>query len=126
MDLRPRLLLLGALGVALCVSQAGTVQRASNEKNEFVGEIMDSYCAKNGSHEEIMEQMKSMGLDRRTCTMKCMEMGAKLVLFDPSQKAIYRLEDNGAKAFSFMGKKVRLTGTLHQHQLMIDKIEEIE
>ena len=55
--------------------------------------------------------------------MKCMEMGAKLVLFDASQKAVHRLDDDGSKAFSFMGKKVRITGTLHKNQLTIEKIE---
>jgi hypothetical protein len=126
MKVRLGLLLLGAFGLALCAAQAGTVQRVLNDKNVFVGEIMDSFCAKNGSHEELMEQMKSMGRDSRTCTMKCMEMGAKLVLLDVTHKTVYRLDDDGTKAFSYVGKKVRVTGTLHKNQLTIDTIEPIQ
>src|ERR1700749_536686 len=41
----------------------------------FTGEIMDSLCAKEGSHDKMMDEMKSMGRDKQTCAQKCVQLG---------------------------------------------------
>lgn len=125
MGLRPRLFFFLAVVLAVYNAHAGTAQRSANGQQVFTGEIMDSYCAANGSHKELMDQMKSMGRVNRTCTLKCLELGAKLVFYDASQQATYTLGNTASRAFPFMGKKVRITGTLHKHQLTIDTIDQI-
>ena len=107
---------LAAVALVLCAIPAWTGQ-LSPEGRVFVGEIMDSFCARNGSHEELMAQFKSMGHDKKTCTLKCVESGAKLVLYDSSRHATYTLKDPG-KAFRFIGEKVRVTGSLHKLSLI--------
>ena len=90
----------------------------------FSGEIMDSLCAKDGSHEKMMDEMKSMGRDKNTCAIKCSQLGAKYVLFDPDKKTTYALDDQG-KAESFAGQKVRVTGTLAKNKIKVENIEAI-
>ena len=79
----------------------------------FTGEIMDSLCAKDGSHEQMMQDMKSMGRDKATCAAKCIQLGAKYVLYDSSKGAVYKLDDQD-KAERFAGRKVRVSGTLEK------------
>lgn len=112
--------------LVLCTMPAWTRQLSSSDEPEvFVGEITDSYCAKNGSHEKLINEMKNMGHDKRTCTLKCVESGAKLVLYDSSRNAVYTLKDPD-RAFPFMGEKVRITGSLRKHELTIDAIENLK
>ena len=87
----------------------------------FSGEIMDSLCAKDGTHDGMMEQMKSMGRDKATCTLKCAQLGAKYVLFDPAKKEVYGLDDQ-EKAEAFAGKKVRVSGTLQKNKIKVESI----
>lgn len=75
----------------------------------YTGEIMDSQCAMNGSHEK-MEKMKGMPDDSKMCTLKCVEMGGKFVLYDSAKKATYMLDDQ-EKPKEFAGQKVKVTGT---------------
>jgi type 1 fimbria pilin len=75
----------------------------------FSGEIMDSPCAKNGSHEAMF---KKLGInDPKACTEGCVKMGGKYVLFDGASKAVYQLDDQ-TKPHPFAGQKVQVTGTL--------------
>jgi hypothetical protein len=90
----------------------------------FSGEIMDSLCAKDGSHEKMMDEMKSMGRDKNTCAIKCSQLGAKYVLFDADKKVIYALDDQG-KAEAFAGQKVRVLGTLAKNKIKVENIEAI-
>jgi len=78
---------------------------------------MDSQCAKNGSH-EMMLKKEGMGdkdpkdpMVKKMCTQNCVKMGGKYVLFDPSSKAVYELDEQ-TKAEQFAGQKVKVTGTL--------------
>jgi hypothetical protein len=88
----------------------------------FSGEIMDSLCAKDGTHDKMMDEMKSMGRDKNTCSLKCAQLGAKYVLFDPDKKTIYSLDDQD-KAQSFAGQRVRVQGTLAKNKIKIESIE---
>jgi uncharacterized protein DUF5818 len=83
----------------------------------FSGEILDSQCAKNGSH-EMMLKKEGMGdkdpndpMVKKMCTENCVKMGGKYVLFDAASKTIYELDDQ-SKPAEFAGKKVKVTGTL--------------
>ncbi|MFZ0815809.1 MAG: hypothetical protein WAM78_09835 [Candidatus Sulfotelmatobacter sp.] len=98
----------------------------SDKDNEqtFSGEIMDSICAKDGTHEKMMDEMKSMGREKNTCAIKCVQLGAKYVLYDADRKAIYELDDQD-KAEAFAGQRVHVQGTLAKSKIKIHNIEAI-
>lgn len=75
----------------------------------FMGEIMDNQCAKMGSHDMMMkkEGIKTV----KECTMGCVKMGGKYVLYNPTTKTVYELDDQ-TKPGGFAGEKVKVTGTL--------------
>jgi hypothetical protein len=105
------------LAISTCAAQGD-----ANLPSTFSGEIMDSLCAKTGSHDQMMKDMKSMGNDKVTCSAKCIQLGAKYVLFDASNKAIYELDDQ-AKAEKFAGQKVRVSGALQKKKIKVANIE---
>jgi hypothetical protein len=75
----------------------------------YSGEIMDSQCAKMGSHETMM---KKEGIPtEKQCTLGCIKMGGKFVLFNATTKTVYQLDDQ-QKPMDFAGEKVKVTGTL--------------
>jgi len=113
----PLLLSTGLLAVQLW---AGQVNRSGQQV--FTGEITDTFCAKNRSHEEMMNEMKSMGREKQTCTQKCAQLGGKYVLYDAAKRTVYSLDDQG-KAAAFAGLDVRVIGTLENNQLKIASIE---
>src|SRR5208282_622452 len=96
--------LLATLLVAMGLSAA---QSDVNPSSTFSGEIMDSLCAKAGSHDQMMQDMKSMGRDKGTCSAKCIQLGGKYVLYDAAKRAVYEL-DNQDKAEPFAGHRVRI------------------
>jgi hypothetical protein len=75
----------------------------------FQGEVMDDMCAKSGSHTEMQKMMKSMGNDAKTCTVECVKLGGKYVLYDAASKTSYVLDPQD-KAKDFAGQKVKVTG----------------
>ncbi len=83
---------------------------------------MDSLCAKDGSHEQMMHDMKSMGRDKDTCSVKCIELGSKYVLFDPEKRTVYQLDDQ-EKAGELAGRKVRVSGSLQKSKIKVVRIE---
>jgi len=93
-----------------------------NDSQGFKGEIMDSLCAKDGTHDKMIDQMKSMGRDKATCTQKCIQLGAKYVLFDPAKKTFYELDDQD-KAAAFAGRKVEVKGTIDRKKIKVASIE---
>ena len=93
-----------------------------NEPQVFTGEIMDSLCAKDGTHDKMMDQMKSMGRDKATCAQKCIQLGAKYVLFDPGKKTVFTLDDQD-KAAAFAGRKVQVKGTMDKKKIKVTAIE---
>jgi hypothetical protein len=105
--------LLLATGVAIAAPAAH--KTAAAQSKVFTGEIWDQTCAKRGSHASMAKQA---GIPKgpnmaRECTLKCHEMGSPLVLFNPADKHIYKLDDE-AKAKPFAGEKVKITGTLDE------------
>jgi hypothetical protein len=101
-----------AAGAAIAAPAAHKAAATAQSK-VFTGEIWDQTCAKRGSHESMAKQA---GIPQgpnmaRECTLKCHEMGSPLVLYNPADKRIYKLEDQ-AKAKPFAGEKVKVTGTL--------------
>jgi hypothetical protein len=70
----------------------------------------------------MMNENKTMGREKQTCTQKCVQMGAKYVLLDASKGTVYQLDDQ-AKAAAFAGLQVRVVGTLENNQLKIASID---
>lgn len=86
-----------------------TLSFAAPKEKTFSGEIMDSACAKAGSHEGMM---KKAGLTTaKECTEACVKNGSKYVLFNKATKKIYELDDQ-TKPQEFAGDKVKVKGTL--------------
>lgn len=111
-----------SLGLLLATPFWGASPKAATDQ-QYSGEIMDSICAKNGSHEEMMDQMKTMGRDKTTCTKVCaQQLGAKYVLFEASTKKTYVLDDQ-EKAATFAGQTVHIMGTLEKNKIKLASIE---
>jgi hypothetical protein len=77
----------------------------------FTGEIMDSSCAKMGSH-EMMEKEHKMAHDAKACTLGGVKMGAKFVLCDAATKSVHAALDDQKKPEAFAGQKVKVNGKL--------------
>ncbi len=82
---------------------------ASAKDTTFRGEIMDSQCAKGGGHEAMFK--KEGTNDPKACTLACIKMGGKFVLFNGTSKTFYQLDDQ-KRPEPFAGQKVEVTGTL--------------
>jgi hypothetical protein len=91
------------------------------QSRSFSGEIMDSQCAKMGTHAKMMPGVEAK--NAKECTIKCVKIGGKYTLFDASSKSAYQL-DNQDKAAEFAGQKVTVTGTLDAASKTI-KVESI-
>src|SRR6516164_1199502 len=96
----------------IAASYAGAKDRT------FTGEIFDSQCAKEGSHEMMikknMPDKASMANDpmvKAMCTKKCVQMGGKYVLYNAKTKKTYELDDQ-TKPEQFAGQNVKVAGTL--------------
>jgi hypothetical protein len=87
----------------------------------FVGQIMDSKCARTGSHETNMKKLGAK--DARECTMKCAKDGS-FVLYDSASKTVYQLNDQ-EKPVPFAGQRVRISGQYDDWSQTIE-IESIE
>ena len=110
------------LSTGLVALQLWAGQLNQSGQQVFTGEVTDTFCAKNKSHEEMMNENKTMGREKQTCTQKCVQMGAKYVLLDASKGTVYQLDDQ-AKAAAFAGLEVRVVGTLENNQLKIASID---
>lgn len=102
--------LLGAALPAILTSKSpqGTdTQRSLN----LAGEIMDSRCAIDGSHDKVMRQNGAK--DARECTLQCAKCGGSFVLIDPQTQTVYQLDDQ-QKPAKFAGQRVRVSGTYEQ------------
>src|SRR5438477_7895087 len=86
-----------------CMVLSGAFVGISAQKAAtYAGEIWDSDCAKMGAHPDP---------DAKMCTTDCIKSGAKYVLYNPTAKTMYELDDQ-KKPAQFAGKKVVVTGTL--------------
>jgi hypothetical protein len=82
------------LGVAACLLVLPNLAAAKDRT--FSGEIMDSQCAKNGSH-AMMLKKEGMGdkdpndpMAKAMCTKSCVKMGGKYVLYNSATKKTYQ------------------------------------
>jgi hypothetical protein len=87
--------------------QGTDTQRSLN----LVGEIMDSRCAIDGSHDKVMRQNGTK--DARECTLQCAKSGGSFVLIDPQTQTVYQLDDQ-QKPAKFAGQRVRVSGSYEQ------------
>ena len=111
-------LALASLGAALPRPGGAT----GDAPKVFKGEIMDDMCAKSGSHTEMQKMMKNMGNDAKTCTVECVKLGGKYVLYDGTSKTSYQLDPQD-KAKDFAGQKVKVTGTSDGDTIHVKSIE---
>lgn len=88
------------------------------QAKNYTGEIMDSNCAKTGSHAQ-MEKEHNITSDS-ACTQGCVKAGAKYVLY-MNGKA-YNLDDQ-TKPADFAGKRVKVTGKMEKGDTI--KVENI-
>src|SRR5216684_8974683 len=102
-----------AMGVPILLLSASF---AVAKDKSFSGEIMDSQCAKNSSH-EMMLKKEGMGdkdpndpMVKKMCTQNCVKMGGKYVLYNAAKKTVYEFDDQ-QKPAEFAGQKVKVTGT---------------
>jgi hypothetical protein len=110
------------ISLTILVGLSWASQSEQGGPQTFSGEVMDDLCAKDKTHAKMMQEMKSMGNDPSVCSKKCVELGAKYVLYDRQKDTVYALEDQG-KAEEFAGHKVRITGSLNKKKIKIAKIE---
>ena len=95
------------------VSAAGLALAGDAKVVSVSGYITDSYCG-----------AKNAAAEGKACALKCMEKGAKLVLYSAADKKTFGL-DSQEKAKEHVGVEVKVTGTLDEATQMI-KVEKIE
>jgi hypothetical protein len=102
-------------------AQGADAQRTLN----LVGEIMDSRCAIDGSHDKMMREngMKNA----KDCTLQCAKTGGSFVLIDPDTKTVYQLDDQ-QKPEKYAGQRVRISGSYDEPSktMHIESIESAE
>jgi hypothetical protein len=99
-----------------------TVSFGAKADKAYTGEIMDSTCAKMGNHDA---GYKLTGTSTaKDCSEACVKSGAKYVLYNPSTKTVYEL-DNQDKAKDLAGQKVKVEGTLNHatNTIHVDTIQ---
>jgi len=95
------------LAVGLIATLAFLAVGLSAQKDQtFTGEIMDSQCGFLGGHTAMLQKSESA----KDCTLRCVKLGGKFVLFDVATKMSYQL-DAQKKAEPFAGDRVKVTGT---------------
>ena len=107
---------IGAIGLlmvagGLFAQKASSISVGSGDifTSEFTGEIMDSFCAEDGSHIGVIKS--SMSSSRGGCTLACVKLaGAQFVLYDSRNKRTYKLDDQ-QQPEALAGQKVIVTGT---------------
>ncbi|MEO6830163.1 MAG: DUF5818 domain-containing protein [Acidobacteriaceae bacterium] len=88
----------------------------------YTGQVMDSACAKMGSHDA---GYKMTGTNTpKDCTLACLRNGSTLMLYNPADKTAYELSDQ-KQAEALAGQDVKVEGTLDKatKTLHVDKIE---
>jgi len=93
----------------------------------FTGEIMDSQCAMNASHAEMLkkegmaDKNPNDPMAKKMCTENCVKMGGKYVLFNSSDKSVFELDDQ-TKPAQFAGENVKVRGTLDGKTIHVQSI----
>ncbi|HZQ70528.1 MAG TPA: DUF5818 domain-containing protein [Terriglobales bacterium] len=116
-----------SLLLALATVLLSSLSFAAPKGKTFKGEIMDSQCAMNASHAEMLKK-EGMGdkdandpMVKKMCTENCVKMGGKYVLYDAASKKVYQLDDQ-AKPQQFAGQNVKVTGTLDKDTIHVTDI----
>lgn len=115
-----------AVGILTFLTIAGWAAKKpqSGDTQTFSGEVMDTLCASYGSHQHMMQQLKSMGSDKKTCIKQCLLLGAKYALYDDAKHSYYRIDDQAKdKVEPFAGQHVRITGTLEKKTIKVSDIK---
>jgi len=88
----------------------------------FSGEIMDSACAKMGSHDAGYSMTNTK--TPKDCTLACVKAGSKFVLYNSAKKITYQL-DNQKEPEQFAGEKVQVIGAYNTSTktIHVEKIE---
>lgn len=94
------------LPLALAAIAALEVCCAAQKPQTFTGEISDRDCVEMAGHEMMLKK----GETSKDCTITCVKLGSKYVLYDAGSKAVYQLDDQ-KKPEPFAGSKVKVTGT---------------
>ena len=117
--------LAGATLPALTTSRRPQQGTESQRTLNLVGQIMDSRCAIDGSHDKIMKENGTK--NAKDCTLQCAKSGGSFVLIDPETKTVYQL-DNQQKPERFAGERVRISGTYDEPSktMHIESIESAE
>jgi hypothetical protein len=93
-----------------------SLRSAPQRTVQLSGEIMDSKCAIEGSHEQMM---KKMGLQSvRDCTLACAQNDGSFVLLDSDTKEVYQLDDQ-KKPEAFAGQRVTISGSYDEQSQTI-------
>jgi uncharacterized protein DUF5818 len=85
---------------------------AASKTQTFTGEIMDNMCATTGSHVSMWtgKEDPNSPAARKMCTLKCVQMGGKFVLYNKGTKTTYQLDDQ-QEPKEFAGQQVKVIGT---------------
>lgn len=106
------------------IASWGAKERPAAQMQTFSGEIMDTLCAPYGSHEHMMQQLKSMGTDKQSCIKQCLLLGAKYALYDEAKHSYYRIDDQAKeKVELFAGQRVQISGTLDKKTIKVTEIK---
>lgn len=116
---------LGATLPALTTSGHPQQGTESQRTLNLVGQIMDSRCAIDGSHDKMMRENGTK--NAKDCTLQCAKTGGSFVLIDPETKTVYQLDDQ-QKPERFAGERVRISGTYDEPSktMHIESIESAE
>lgn len=106
MNKKPAFWGIAAAGLLAAAFSFTVPARAADQK--FTGEIMDSACAKMGSHAKMIDSGKMK--DAKSCTLGCVKGGASYVLYSAAKKTVYMLDDQ-TKPADFAGAKVTVMGS---------------
>jgi mono/diheme cytochrome c family protein len=112
--------LMGEHPHAAVVSNTSAQAGDKGGEKTVVGYISDSMCG-------LDHSAMKMG-DDKTCTLKCVEGGAKFILADRDQKVVYALDDDvQEKAREFAGQKVMVTGQVDAKAktIRVSKVEAV-
>jgi len=109
----------------LTTTASTSTQPNSASVESLTGEIMDTICAARKGHQYMMQQMKSMGADKKTCIQKCMQLGGKLALYSEATGTVYVIT-NPEQAQALAGHMVQVSGTVNKKKITISEIKAID
>ena len=100
-----------AVLLGLCLVLAFSVSLMADH-HQHAGWITDAKCGAGGKYDAA----------HKACAVKCADGGAKLVLYSPSDKKTYAL-DNQALAKEHIGHEVVVEGAAKDDSITVKKIE---